>query len=151
VKRGEDGAALALAIVLVLLAGLLAGAVAGLVATTSRFSSSMEADRQTSYAADGAADWAINQSAQTVQADSPTCVDSAPSLTVAPGLTSPVPPLTVKATKANSPRDGAILECSFVVSSASVTYVNADVEFFSSGTSPATAVKSWISRPLPGG
>ncbi len=143
-KRTEDGAALVLALVVVLLAGLLAGATASLIATTLRFSDNIEADRQATYAADGAADWAINQSELSQAAQGPPCVGGAPQLGA---VISGIPSLAVQASPVGSPGDGSAFECTYTVSAGSVTYISADVEFFSPPASPLTVVKSWVDRP----
>lgn len=140
-KRTEDGAALVLALVVVLLAGLLSGAIASLVATTLRFSDNIEADRQATYAADGAADWEISQLETTQDCLTGTVT---PQLSVAPGIN--IPSFGVEVTNCGTPEDAAAkFECTFVVSAGSVTYVAADVEVFPPPASPV--VKSWVDRP----
>jgi hypothetical protein len=132
-----------LAIVLVLLAGLLAGAVADLVSTTSRFSQNMDADRQTTYAADGAVTWAINATAQTIQPGGVTCRGGPAPLNPMPGLTSAPPGLAVVA-KSVSP-----MECTYMVSAGDTIYVTADVQFFPPPTTPTAVVVTWVNRPPP--
>jgi hypothetical protein len=132
-KRDERGAALAFAMVLVLLASVLGLALGNLVTSGLSFSNRADADRQAAYAADGAADWAIQEVVQASNGPgTPSCWAGSVS------LDPQVPPMTVEV-----PPGSTYPNCTFIVLNGATTYVRAEVAF----SGGHAAVLSWIERP----
>jgi len=150
--RGEDGAALVLALVVVLVTAVLGLAVANLTTTSVSFSNASASDRQLSYAADGAADWAINQVAQALNASQPPpCATPEPF----PGFTTNTLTVTCQAPQGgdgdgNGGNGGSQATYMFTVTDAiaQVTYLNTTVAFAPGGDGLLHGVvQSWAERP----
>jgi hypothetical protein len=151
----EDGAALVLALVVVLVTAVLGLAVANLTATSLSFSNASASDRQLSYAADGAADWAINQVAQGLNA-SPS--DPPPPLPCASPEPFPGYPTTTLTVSCQVPQGGdgsgggggSQATYVFIVTDpvAQVTYLTATVGFAPGADGQLHGVvESWAERP----
>jgi hypothetical protein len=140
--RGEQGATLILALVVVLLASLIGVAVTRLTTTSLAFGINGGADRQASYAADGAVDWAITQ---VLQNQASSCWTG----TVQLDQSLPVMTVGVSPTGGSGGAGGQqSLQCTFVVSGQenSVNYVQATVTFAQGPPTTAT-VETWVERP----
>ncbi|HZQ58627.1 MAG TPA: hypothetical protein VFA84_11345 [Acidimicrobiales bacterium] len=152
--RGEDGAALVLALVVVLVTAVLGLAVANLTTTSVSFSNASASDRQLSYAADGAADWAINQVAQALNAPPS---DPPPPLPCAspepfPGFTATTLTVSCQAPRGGDRRGNGGSQATYVFTVtdavAQVTYLNTTVAFAPGGDGLLHGVvQSWAERP----
>ena len=160
----EDGAALLLALVVVLVASLLGLGMANLTVSSASFSNASAADRQLTYAANGAADWGISQVVQALNAgQDPPCAPASfpdfPSVPMTVSCSSPARGAGTASTTTTTASDSSAASApvtdgpvtyDFTVkdSSTGATYVTASVTF-SAGLDGQVhgSVKTWEDKP----